>query len=344
MARSWSARTSGLEAEEEEAFFDSQEELPLVSSPGAALPWHGGLHSVRERRERFVRTMGLECSPSHRVDSGGDDVYKHEEEVSELGRLSFSEENGNSCSTSSWSSDEDTSSGDGASDGNSVSGGSSKDTDQEVGRSLSSLSFIQRLLHRDEKTPSGASKKADRRRHGWLRRLGMGPCTAVDYEGDEASTSSSNCEHDGGGRYERIKVRPYRKQVKEFSAVYRGQVIKAHDGAILTMKFSPDGELLASGGEDGVVRVWRVTQADGCDIPTDDPSCVYLKMRDESQLTPVDADDEKKCMVKVVKRSSESACVVMPEMVFRIVEEPLHEFRGHSGDVLDLSWSSSKVG
>jgi WD40 repeat protein len=74
----------------------------------------------------------------------------------------------------------------------------------------------------------------------------------------------------------------------------------------------------------------------------DDPSCVYLKAHHNSGLAPADADNEKKCKVKGVKQSADSACVVIPTMVFQISEEPLQEFRGHSGDVLDLSWSNNK--
>jgi len=188
---------------------------------------------------------------------------------------------------------------------------------------------------------SGVPKSIKRRRNGWLRRLGL-RAGILDHGGDEASTSSSESEQNRCGRYERVKVRCYRKRSKELSAVFQGQVIKGHFGAILTMKFSPDGQFLASGGEDGVVRVWGVTQSD-CKIPMDDPSCVYLKAHRQSGLAPVDSDNEKKCKVKGVKQSADSACVVIPTMVFQISEEPLHEFRGHSGDVLNLSWSNNKV-
>uniref|UniRef100_A0A0D9W8B8 Uncharacterized protein n=1 Tax=Leersia perrieri TaxID=77586 RepID=A0A0D9W8B8_9ORYZ len=327
---------------EEEAFFDTREEL-LPPSP-AALPWLGGLDSVRQRRERFMRSMGLERSPSRRDADSADvvgDVEKEEEEGEdevavispEIGRWSSQSD----CSMSSWSTEETTTSyDDGASDDNSVSG-SSKES-----RSFSSLSFIQRLMSRNGK-PSGAPKAIDRRRNGWLRRLGASACVVDQGAADEASTSSSDGEQIGAaGRYERIKVRSYRKRSKELSAVYQGQVIKAHDGAILTMKFSPDGQLLATGGEDRVVRVWAVMQSDDCKIPLDDPSCVYLKARRKYGLAPVGVDNEKKLKINGLRKSAESACIVIPTMAFQISEEPMHEFRGHSGDVLDLSWSSHK--
>ncbi|CAN6235955.1 unnamed protein product [Urochloa humidicola] len=329
---------------EEETFFDSREELTASPppSPSPALPWSGSLDSVWQRRERFMRSMGMECSSSPRkadaVATVGD-VEKEEEVVPEFGRL-WSQSDENDCSMSSWSTEDTGSFEDGASDDNSVSESSRDDASSKVGKSFSSLSFIQRLMSHSGKL-SGVPKAVERRRNGWLRRLGL-RAGVLDHGSDEASTSSSETESEqkrGVGRYERVKVRCYRKRSKELSAVYQGQMIKAHDGAILTMKFSPDGQFLASGGEDGVVRVWAVTQSEDCKIPMDDPSCVYLKAHHKSGLAPVDADNEKKCKVKGVKQST---CVVIPTMVFQISEEPLHEFRGHSDDVLDLSWSNNK--
>nr|UNY85641.1 WD40-containting protein [Zea mays] len=329
---------------EEEAFFDSREELTAspAPSPSPALPWSGSLDSVCQRRERFMRSMGLECCPAplqaDAVATVGD-VEKEEEAVPEFGR-SWSQSDENDCSMSSWSTEETRSLEDGVSDDNSVGGSSRDDASSKVSRSFSSLSFIQRLMSRSGKL-SGVPKAVERRRNGWLRRLGL-RAGILDHGGDEASTSSSESEQNRGGRYERVKVRSYRKRSKELSAVYQGQVIKGHDGAILAMKFSPDGQFLATGGEDGVVRVWGVAQSEDCKIPMDDPSCVYLKAHRQSGLGPVDADNEKKCKVKGVKQSADSACVVIPTVVFQISKQPLHEFRGHSGDVLNLSWSNNK--
>ncbi|KAJ0976510.1 hypothetical protein J5N97_011984 [Dioscorea zingiberensis] len=41
------------------------------------------------------------------------------------------------------------------------------------------------------------------------------------------------------------------------------------------------------------------------------------------------------------RRSCKSAPVIIPKKIFKIEEMPLHEFHGHTGGILDLSWSNS---
>uniref|UniRef100_A0A2P2M5X2 WD-repeat protein n=1 Tax=Rhizophora mucronata TaxID=61149 RepID=A0A2P2M5X2_RHIMU len=147
-----------------------------------------------------------------------------------------------------------------------------------------------------------------------------------------------------GARLERVKVQSSKKRHKELSSLFCGQEIVAHKGSILTLKFSLDGQYLASGGEDSVVRVWQVTEDDTLgqfDISTSSPSCSYFTMNHLSKLTPLDVD--KKNFDKMKRqRASDSSCVIFPPRVFRLLEKPLHEFQGHGDEVLDLSWSKKR--
>lgn len=49
-----------------------------------------------------------------------------------------------------------------------------------------------------------------------------------------------------------------RKDKREFDELALAQTLSRHNGTIWTMKFSHDGARLVSGGQDAVLRVWRV--------------------------------------------------------------------------------------
>ncbi|XP_004503956.1 uncharacterized protein [Cicer arietinum] len=123
-------------------------------------------------------------------------------------------------------------------------------------------------------------------------------------KGDEVKVRSIS--RTGTNKTRRIKVRKNKKRWLEFSELYIGQEIKAHKGLIWTMKFSPNDQYLASGGEDGVVRLWRVKSLDTSSI----------------------------CF------NSEGGSTGSQPL---IEESPLQEFFGHSSDILDLAWSNSDI-
>lgn len=124
-----------------------------------------------------------------------------------------------------------------------------------------------------------------------------------------------------------MKMEHNKKRCMECTAVCAGQEINAHNGLIWTMKFSPDGKYLASGGEDGVICIWRVGSADSSFSTT---KCNFSRQEFEGKSSSHG-------------KKSRPASVIIPEKVFCIAEEPLVRFRGHTSDILDLSWSISNV-
>ncbi|GMJ13758.1 hypothetical protein like AT1G64610 [Hibiscus trionum] len=140
----------------------------------------------------------------------------------------------------------------------------------------------------------------------------------------------------------RVRPHPSCKHSKELSSLYCGQEFVAHEGSILTMKFSLDGEFLATAGEDCIVRVWKIVEDDSLDkfdFQDLDPSCLYFRMNHLSQLIPLNADKERIGKIKRLRRSSDLTCVIFPPKVFRVLEKPVHEFQGHTAEILALSWS-----
>lgn len=131
----------------------------------------------------------------------------------------------------------------------------------------------------------------------------------------------------GTSKTRRINVRQNKKRWMEFSALFIGQEFRAHKGRIWTMKFSPNGQYVASGGEDGVIRIWRVTSLSTSSICSSAEDSPVSKMKNGISCSQ--------------KKHSSQSFIALPDKIFKIEESPLHEFFGHASDVLDLAWSNS---
>ncbi|KAI3735436.1 hypothetical protein L6452_14933 [Arctium lappa] len=204
---------------------------------------------------------------------------------------------------------------------------------------------VQKLVDRHIKVADTMAKTMNRVKGQFLCRLRSMAC--IIHKGGRSDGFGS---HDVGSRHwarvQRVGVRHSRKRLKELSAVFIGQDIQAHQGSILTMKFNHDGRYLASAGEDAVVRVWQVVEderSNDIDIPDVDPSCLYFTVNSLSELAPLVVAKQKISMLKSLRKTKNSACVIFPPKVFRILEKPVHEFHGHKGEVLDLSWSRDNL-
>nr|XP_018632305.1 WD repeat-containing protein 44-like isoform X1 [Nicotiana tomentosiformis] len=217
-------------------------------------------------------------------------------------------------------------------------------TAEEFQRTLGSSPLVQKLLRR---VPDGidtvdAKKKTKK---SWLQKITVATHNKVRSIADKVKAKDSNLKP--GNHIHRVRVHTCSKESKELSSLYTGQEFLAHEGSISTMKFSPCGQCLASAGKDGTVRIWKVIADEipsNLNVQDSDPSCLYFSLTHMSKLASLNDNREKINGSKIMKKSSESACVVFPPKIFRILEKPLHEFHGHKGEVLALSWSKNGIG
>ena len=393
----------GSLSEEEDQFFDTREDITSVSDSGSDCPensdseytasvnsmpanfgfeiWIKNLSSIRERRDKFLKWMGLSLDQT--VKGGSSNMCCNEIQVETdrivgksgavLGSSSFDDGFSSSQSSMSCRSSDarellegalddnfacriknlddgtefivDELSQDGMFRGLRKVGSNHLLTVDEFERMLGLSPLAQQAMCQEVKEVSNLGPERKRGKRGWLRQLGAVACI-VDRQVEAARMISNDCYPNSEARIQMVRVRSYKKRLKEFSALYMGQDIQAHKGSILTMKFSPDGQYLASAGEDGIVRVWQVVESErsgNSDIHDVNPSYVYFTVNNFSELVPLHADKEKKGKSNSMKKNSDPTCVILPQKVFRILDKPIHEFHGHRGEVLDLSWSKNKV-
>ncbi|KAJ1279426.1 hypothetical protein BS78_04G155800 [Paspalum vaginatum] len=140
-------------------------------------------------------------------------------------------------------------------------------------------------------------------------------------------TNATNMKSMETSTFSRTEVDLQNKNWMDFSGVYMCQEIQAHGGSIRIMKFSPSGWYLASVGEDCIVRIWMIREVE---------SSPDLYGR------PVEYMERNKGLKMKVGKGWSRTLAVIPKKVFNIVDTPLHEFHGHTSDILDMTWSKSE--
>ncbi|CAL9163716.1 uncharacterized protein LOC103979842 [Musa acuminata AAA Group] len=193
-----------------------------------------------------------------------------------------------------------------------------------------------------------------KKRGSWLRSIKnvAGTMVAGGHSHDRKSSDEKDSSSEKGGRrsssatddsldashglhhgLERIKVRQYGKSQKELSGLCMCQEIQAHNGSIWSIKFSLDGQYLASAGEDCVIHVWKVSE---------------IETRGDllnEKASPENEGNHWENNRARVLGSRKSVCsdpFMVPKYVFALSDKPLRSFQGHLKDVLDLSWSKSQ--
>eukprot|EP00049_Salpingoeca_infusionum_P024211 m.15229 g.15229 ORF g.15229 m.15229 type:complete len:834 (-) comp6537_c0_seq1:750-3251(-) len=161
----------------------------------------------------------------------------------------------------------------------------------------------------------GDFAKTVRERAGRVRGDG-GSAGSQDEQGDESvggSSSSSEARHS----LLKVKAHMAKDRPRSFKTVSLAQRIAGHHaGPVWVLRLSPSGHLLATAGQDKVVRIW-----------------VLVSKFEEVHQHLLKERDDPTFKTRFFETASETD-------VFH--PTPLCEYRGHSSDILDLCWSPSR--
>ncbi|XP_038882043.1 uncharacterized protein LOC120073335 [Benincasa hispida] len=311
-----------------DVFFDSEDHLPLEESLVAEEAdfsklgyeiWMSEPQSIKKRRDRFLQEVGLVEFASSSICAQDSEIESSSSsERMELERLT---ESSGAVSSSDYTPSCNVEDNDLVVCHNEMQTAEFSNEATSQPSSVSNSSFRWCLGEANDEACQDidvGKKKILTWWRSFKNKAGRRKSTEFSGESKLNPANSKSC---------RMKVYQHKKRCSEFSALYMKQQICAHKGLIWTMKFSPDGKYLASGGEDGIVRIWHVTYTNA--------SSEFLTSDENYNTKPREGK------FSFSSKSSRFATVVIPEKVFQIDESPIQELHGHSSDVLDIAWSSS---
>ncbi|XP_009146242.1 WD repeat-containing protein 44 [Brassica rapa] len=166
--------------------------------------------------------------------------------------------------------------------------------------------------------------------------------TSSERGGRRSSSATDDSQESSFHGPERVRVRQYGKSSKELTAMYKTQEIQAHNGSIWSIKFSLDGKYLASAGEDCVIHVWQVVEAEKRgELLLDRPE-LFLLASSNGSPEPTTMSPRRRGRSSVSRKSLSLENIYVPDSVFGLSDKPFCSFHGHLDDVLDLAWSKSQ--
>ncbi|CAF1483236.1 unnamed protein product [Adineta steineri] len=157
---------------------------------------------------------------------------------------------------------------------------------------------------------------------------------------DEEDETGRVLINDGSNGDLKYKASRYLKEPAQFDKTQLLQtIVNAHSGPIWCMRFSPDGRLLATGGQDSLLKVWIFKSA-------------QPYFNDFSQLSSNSSQQQNEILVNKFNEfhrtvSSESAIpTINAKLGLNEIQAPLYtkpfcELAGHQAPVLDVAWSKS---
>jgi WD40 repeat protein len=128
----------------------------------------------------------------------------------------------------------------------------------------------------------------------------------------------------------KVMIKLHKKANSEIGSLRLIQAIEVQTGPIWTMKFSPDANYLAAAGSDGAVRIWTITGS-----PAD---IEFIEQLARRKNNPSDSVGDEKSDGVFGERTNSTD---IPEGRSIVNLNLIRTFKGHSSDVVDISWSPS---
>ncbi|CAF0879556.1 unnamed protein product [Rotaria sp. Silwood1] len=159
----------------------------------------------------------------------------------------------------------------------------------------------------------------------------------IDDEEDDTERSLINDGSNGDLKY---KASRYLKEPTQFDKTQLLQtIVDAHNGPIWCMKFSPDGYLLATGGQDCLLKIWVLKSArpyfDDFSRITSNPS------KPQNEILRNRFYEFHQNISSETMTPSNNAKLGLNEMQVPLYTKPFSELVGHQAPVLDVAWSKS---
>lgn len=159
----------------------------------------------------------------------------------------------------------------------------------------------------------------------------------IDLEAEQttnaASTATPSTNTTSGEQYIKLKASNSHKGPYEFDCVLHVQDMSGeHTGPVWCMKFSSCGRLLATAGQDRVLRIWVVRNA----YP------YFQDMRTKYNAEKVSPTPSQESIVSVVS-AEDTHSHNMDELSEKapFMPKPFCTYTGHASDLLDVAWSKN---